>query len=164
MKYIKTEDAVGHVMCHDITKIIPGSFKGTGFKKGHVCLLYTSLPEVSLGIVPAGGTLARLARQIPFVNAMELILTGEKISAEKALDMGLLNYVVKQEQVMDKAMEIARKFLSLSTSAVQIAKESVIALREIPLEQAFETEAMLGYKAFTGEDAKEGLDLSLIHI
>lgn len=36
MKYIKTEDAVGHVLCHDITKIIPGSFKGTGFKKGHV--------------------------------------------------------------------------------------------------------------------------------
>lgn len=70
-----------------------------------------ALPEVSLGIVPAGGTLARLARQIPFVNAMELILTGEKISAEKALDMGLLNYVVKQEQVMDKAVEIARKFL-----------------------------------------------------
>ena len=33
MKYIKTEDAVGHVLCHDITKIIPGSFKGTGFKR-----------------------------------------------------------------------------------------------------------------------------------
>ena len=117
-----------------------------------------ALPEVSLGIVPAGGTLARLARQIPFVNTMELILTGEKISAEKALDMGVLNYVVEQDKVMDKAMEIARKFLSLSTTAVQIAKESVIALREMPLEQAFNTEAMLGYKAFTGEDAKEGLD------
>ena len=37
MKYIKTEDAVGHVLCHDITKIIPGSFKGTGFKKGQTC-------------------------------------------------------------------------------------------------------------------------------
>ncbi len=43
--------------------------------------------------------------------------------------------MVKQEQVMDKAMEIAHKFLSLSTSAVQIAKESVITLQEIPLEQ-----------------------------
>ncbi len=50
------------------------------------------------------------------------------------------------------------QILVSSTSAVQIAKESVIALREVPLEQAFETEAMLGYKAFTGEDAKEGLD------
>ena len=59
---------------------------------------------------------------------------------------------------MVKAMEIARKFLSLSTTAVQIAKESVIKLREMPLEQAFETEAMLGYKAFTSTDAKEGLN------
>lgn len=117
-----------------------------------------ALPEVSLGIVPAGGTLARLARQIPFVNAMELILTGEKISAEKALDMGLLNYVVKQEQVMDKAMEIALQVL-VSQHLGGTDREGIRnTLREIPLEQAFETEAMLGYKAFTGEDAKEGLD------
>ena len=39
MKYIKTEDAVGHVLCHDITKIIPGSFKGTGFKNTRIQLL-----------------------------------------------------------------------------------------------------------------------------
>ena len=58
---------------------------------------------------------------------------------------------------MDKAMEIAKKFCTLSTTAVQTAKESVLKLREIPLEQAFETEALLGYKAFTSEDAKEGL-------
>lgn len=117
-----------------------------------------ALPEVSLGIVPAGGTLARLARQIPYVKAMELVLTGDKIDAQKALEYGLLNYVVEPSQVMDKAMEIAGKFLSLSTTAVQIAKESVIKLKEIPLEQSFETEAMLGYKAFTSADAKEGLD------
>lgn len=117
-----------------------------------------ALPEVSLGIVPAGGTLARLARQIPYVKAMELILTGDKIDAQKALEYGVLNYVVEPGQVMVKAMEIARKFLSLSTTAVQIAKESVIKLREMPLEQAFETEAMLGYKAFTSTDAKEGLN------
>lgn len=117
-----------------------------------------ALPEVSLGIVPAGGTLARLARQIPYVRAMELILTGEKIDALKALEYGLLNYVVEADQVMEKAMEIAGRFLPLSTAAVQIAKEAVIQLREIPLEQAFETESLLGYKAFTSADAKEGLD------
>ena len=117
-----------------------------------------ALPEVSLGIVPAGGTLVRLARQIPYVKAMELILTGNKFDAKKALEYDLLNYVVEPGQVLEKAMEIAEKFLSLSTTAVQIAKESVIKLREVPLEQAFETEAMLGYKAFTSDDAKEGLD------
>lgn len=117
-----------------------------------------ALPEVSLGIVPAGGTLARLARQIPYVRAMELILTGDRIDADKALEYGIINYVTEPGEVMDKAMEIARRFLSLSTVAVQTAKEAVIKLREMPLEQAFEMEAMLGYKAFTGDDAKEGLD------
>lgn len=117
-----------------------------------------ALPEVSLGIVPAGGTLVRLSRQIPFVKAMELILTGEKIDSAKALDFGILNYVVEHDDVMNKAEEIANMLLSNSTIAMQIAKESVIKLREIPLEQAFETEAMLGYKAFTSNDAKEGLD------
>ena len=117
-----------------------------------------ALPEVSLGIVPAGGTLVRLARQIPYVKAMELILSGGKIDAQKALDYDLVNYVVEPDQVMDKAMELAEGFLSLSTVAVQTAKEAVVKLREIPLEQAFETEAMLGYKAFTSSDAKEGLE------
>lgn len=117
-----------------------------------------ALPEVGLGIVPAGGTLVRLARQIPYVKAMELILSAKRINAETALDYGILNYVVEPDQVMDKAMEIAKQFLSLSTVAVQTAKESVLKLREIPLEQAFETEALLGYKAFTSMDAKEGLD------
>ena len=36
MKYIKTEDAAGHVLCHDITRIIPGRFKGAAFRKGHI--------------------------------------------------------------------------------------------------------------------------------
>jgi len=85
-------------------------------------------------------------------------LTGNKIDAQRAFEYGLINYVVEPNQVMNKAMEIADKFLSLSTTAVQIAKESVIKLREMPLEQAFETEAMLGYKAFISDDAKEGLD------
>lgn len=116
-----------------------------------------SLPEVSLGIVPAGGTLVRLSRQIPYIRAMELILSAKKISAKEAYDYGILNYVVEPEQVMEKAKEIAKRFLLLSTTAVQTAKESIIKLREIPLEQAFETEAMLGYKAFTSDDAREGL-------
>ncbi len=117
-----------------------------------------ALPEVGLGIVPAGGTLVRLARQIPYVRAMEMILTGQKIDAETALKYDIVNYVVEPDQVLPKALAIAERFLSLSTTAVQAAKEAVLKLREIPLEQAFEMEALLGYKAFTSEDAQEGLD------
>ncbi len=116
-----------------------------------------ALPEVSLGIVPAGGTLVRLARQIPYVNAMELILSGKKIDAEEALRIGLVNYTAQPDQVFAKAMELAEKITHLSTTAVQVAKDAVVKLREMPIEQAFETEALLGYKAFCSEDAKEGL-------
>lgn len=116
-----------------------------------------ALPEVSLGIVPAGGTLSRLAKQIPYVRVMELILSAEKIDAKTALDYGILNYVVEPEKVMEKSMEIAKKFLSLSTIAVQTAKEAIVTLRDMPIDSAFPVEAMIGYKAFTNSDAKEGL-------
>jgi len=116
-----------------------------------------ALPEVSLGIVPAGGTLVRLARQIPYTYAMEAILTGRKLTAEEALRFGILNYVVEPEDVMAKATELAKVFLNLSTTAVQTAKESIVKLWDLSLDQAFEAESMLGYKAFTSTDAKEGL-------
>lgn len=116
-----------------------------------------ALPEVSLGIVPAGGTLTRLARQIPYAYAMEAILTGRKLTADEALRFGILNYVVPPEQVMDKAVELAQMFLKLSTTAVQTAKEAALKLWDMQIDQAFDTESMLGYKAFTSADAKEGL-------
>lgn len=116
-----------------------------------------AFPEVGLGIVPAGGTLTRLARQIPYVYAMEAILTGRKLTAEEVHHFGIVNYVVEPDQVLPKAMELAQMFLNLSTTAVQTAKESVLKLWDMQIDQAFDTESMLGYKAFTSEDAKEGL-------
>lgn len=166
--YIDEWDAA-HLKHVKMNKPIIGAINGMCMGGGFEIMLGTdiriasskavfALPEVSLGIVPAGGTLTRLARQIPYVKAMELILTGAKFDAQTAFNYDLLNYVVEPEQVMDKAMEIAEGFLSLSTIAVQTAKEAVMKLREMPLEQAFETEALLGHKAFTSSDAKEGLE------
>ena len=71
--------------------------------------------------------------------------------------MGVLNYVVEPEDVMQKAMEIAHSILKLSTVAVQNAKEAVLKLRDMQIDQAFEVESLLGYKAFTSDDAREGL-------
>ena len=117
-----------------------------------------ALPEVSIGVVPAGGTLVRLVRQIPYAKAMELILTGRKITANEALEYGILNYVVKSEDLLNESIKIAEKFLDLSSIAVQAAKESVIKLLSLPMDQAFDMESLLGYKAFVSPDAKEGLD------
>ncbi|HWQ78698.1 MAG TPA: enoyl-CoA hydratase/isomerase family protein [Anaerovoracaceae bacterium] len=117
-----------------------------------------ALPEVSLGAVPAGGSLVRLARQIPYARAMELILTGKKITAQEALEYGILNYVVKAENLLNESLKIAERIKALSAVAVQGAKESIIKLLSLPMDQAFDTEALLGYKIFTNPDAKEGLD------
>jgi enoyl-CoA hydratase/carnithine racemase len=117
-----------------------------------------SLPEVSIGLVPAGGTLVRLARQIPYARAMELILTGKVINAKEAYEYGILNKVVEAENLLEEALKIAEIFLDLSSSAVQTAKESVLKLLNLPMDQAFRQEALIGNKAFISDDAKEGLD------
>jgi len=117
-----------------------------------------ALPEVGIGVVPAGGTLVRLARQIPYTKAMEIILTGKKITAQEALEYGILNYVVKPADLLNESIKIAEKILDLSSVAVQSAKESVIKLLSLPMDQAFDMEALLGNKVFTNPDAKEGLD------
>ncbi|QIB69079.1 enoyl-CoA hydratase/isomerase family protein [Aminipila butyrica] len=117
-----------------------------------------SLPEVGLGVVPAGGTLVRLARQIPYAKAMELILTGKSITAQEALEYGILNYVVKPKELLSQAFKLAERITERSPVAVQGAKEAVIKLLSLPMDQAFDTEALLGYKVFMNPDAKEGLD------
>ncbi len=165
--YIDEWDAA-HLKHVKMNKPVIGAINGLCMGGGFEIMLATdirvasskavfALPEVGLGIVPAGGTLTRLARQIPYVYAMEAILTGRRFSAQEMLGMGVLNYVVEPEDVMQKAMEIAHSILKLSTVAVQNAKEAVLKLRDMQIDQAFEVESLLGYKAFTSDDAREGL-------
>lgn len=117
-----------------------------------------ALPESGVGVVPAGGTLTRLARQIPYAWAMELMLLGDQITATKAHTLGLLNEVVPDDQLKDRAMEIARTLLTKSGTALETIKESVLQLLDLPTDQAFTVEAKLGQRAFTAPDAAEGLD------
>jgi enoyl-CoA hydratase/carnithine racemase len=115
------------------------------------------LPEPGVGVVPAGGTLVRLTRQIPYPWAMELLLTGDPIDAETALRRGLLNRVVPHESLMDEAMGLARRLLERSGTALEVIKSSVIQLGDMPMDAAFHAEALYGQKAFDSEDSREGL-------
>src|ERR1700686_1629923 len=65
------------------------------------------LQEVKWAILPAASSLARLQRQIPYCKAMEILLTGNRIDAQEAWRLGLINYVVPAAQVMAKAEELA---------------------------------------------------------
>ncbi|MFI2650735.1 enoyl-CoA hydratase/isomerase family protein [Micromonospora fulviviridis] len=115
------------------------------------------LPEVGIGVVPAGGTLVRLTRQIPYAWAMQLMLGGDRISADTALRFGLLNDVVPADALLDTAMTWAVRLTQNSGTAMAIVKEAVQYLADLPSDQAFRYEALLGQKAFTSADAREGM-------
>jgi enoyl-CoA hydratase len=115
------------------------------------------LPEVSLGIVPAGGTLVRLVRQIGFAAAMEILMTGERFSSEHLLRVGVLNRVVAPEQLSETVAQLAERLARMSPTALKVIKQSVRELPDLPLQEAFRREAVLGQLAFTSADAKRAL-------
>ncbi len=112
------------------------------------------LGEVRWGIIPTGGSHIRLPRQIPWAVAMEMLLTGKPISAERAYDIGLVNEVVAFEDLMPSAMRWAEAICANGPLAVRTAKE--IAVRSQNLEPGFVLEKALGQRVLDSEDAKEG--------
>jgi enoyl-CoA hydratase/dehydration protein DpgD len=116
-----------------------------------------ALPEASLGFTPAGGTLVRLVRQVPYAFAMELMLTAERFPASRLAEMGLLNRVVPADQVEDVALRYAQSIAQKGQVAVSVIKEAALTLAHLPLDEAFRREAVLGQRAFTSDEAKDGL-------
>ncbi|MEJ0087237.1 MAG: enoyl-CoA hydratase/isomerase family protein [Pseudomonadota bacterium] len=115
------------------------------------------LPEVTLGIVPAGGTLVRLVRQIGFAAAMEILMTGERFGSEHLLRVGVLNRVVAPERLSETVAQLAERLARMSPTALKVIKQSVRELRDLPLQDAFRREAELGQLAFTSAEAKRAL-------
>jgi enoyl-CoA hydratase len=114
------------------------------------------LSEVKRAIIPAGGSLVRLARQIPYCKAMEILLVGDAISAEEAYRCGLVNYVVAPDELIPAAERLARAVAENGPLALQAIKEGVIRTTGIPLDDAFKLELELGRRVMKSEDAKEG--------
>ena len=114
------------------------------------------LAEVKWSLFPMGGSTVRLPRQISYCNAMEILLTGEQLSAERALQMGLINKVVPPDQVMPEAWRYADIMRNNGPLAVQAVKRSVLAGFGLPPEQALEKEMEIGIPVSMSEDCKEG--------
>jgi enoyl-CoA hydratase len=112
------------------------------------------LGEVKWGLVPLGGTHVRLPRQIPWAMAMQLLLTGKSVDAQRAYEVGLVNAVVPADQLQETALDWAQKMCRNGPLAMQTAKE--IAVRSLELEGGFVLEKALGQKVLSSEDAKEG--------
>lgn len=113
-------------------------------------------PEVKLGIIPGYGGTQRLPRLVGKGIALELLLTGEMISAEEAHRIGLVNHVTRREDVIPTAEKIARQILANAPLAVRFCLEAVTAGLEMPLDEALQLEATLFGLSTTTEDMREG--------
>src|SRR5215467_12929553 len=98
------------------------------------------LAEVKWSLFPMGGSTVRLPRQISYCNAMEILLTGEQVSAADALRMGLINKVVPPEQVLPEARRYATIINEAGPLAVQAVKRSVVEGLALTPEAALERE------------------------
>ncbi len=114
-------------------------------------------PEIRLGIIPGGGGTQRLARVIGKQRAMELVLTGRRFDADMALEMGLVNRVVKKGRWLEEAMELARTVAERPPIATRLAKQAVIAAEETALSAGLESERRLYELAMATEDRVEGM-------
>jgi len=116
-----------------------------------------SLPEATMGFVPAAGTLTRLVRQIPFALAMELMLTAQGFPAKRLAEIGLLNAVVSREAVTETALGYARRIAEMGPTAVRVIKQAALTLQHLPLTDSFAAEAQLAQQTFESPEAREGL-------
>lgn len=110
--------------------------------------------EVKWALFPAGGSSVRLPVQLPYAKAMELLLTGDLITAEEALQIGFLNYVT--QDVKAKATEIAEKIAANGPIAVKAIRRSAKACLGVPEREAMKIETELSTPVFQTDDAKEG--------
>ncbi|MEA2658900.1 MAG: enoyl-CoA hydratase [Candidatus Binatota bacterium] len=114
-------------------------------------------PEVNLGIIPGSGGTQRLAHVLGKHRAMELVLTGDMLSASEAERLGLVNRVVPAELVLEEAKNVAKKIAAKPALAIKAAKEAVLKAANAPLDEGLEFERKSFYLLFASEDRSEGM-------
>jgi E-phenylitaconyl-CoA hydratase len=115
-----------------------------------------ALTEVSRGIIPGAGGTQRLPRLIGITRAMEMILLAQRIDAQEALRLGLVNKVVPAAEVMPTALKYAEAILQNAPLAVRAAKEAIIRGLSMPLEDGLRLEPVIQSYLLQSEDAVEG--------
>ncbi|MDI1483861.1 enoyl-CoA hydratase-related protein [Polyangium sp. y55x31] len=161
----------GQRLCHRIESLpFPVIAAVNGFALGGGCelalacdFIYASdnaklgLPEVTLGVMPGFGGTQRLLRRVGAARARELVFTGDMVSAEQALVMGLVNAVHPAAELLPKARETAQKIASRGPLAVAAAKRVMLHGEGIDLASACEHEAQAFAGLFGSEDLREGM-------
>jgi enoyl-CoA hydratase len=114
-------------------------------------------PEVNLGVIPGFGGTQRLARLVGPARARELCMTGDMVSADEALRIGLANKVFPHAELLAQAREAAKKIASKAPLAVAAARRVILRGQDVPLATANELEAAAFASLFGTADQKEGM-------
>ena len=114
-------------------------------------------PEINLGVIPGAGGTQRMAKAVGKSLAMEIVLNGRLLSAEEALNYGLVNRVVPVELYLEEAVGLASEVADRAPVAVRLAKEAVNASYETTLQAGLAYERRLFYMLFSTDDQKEGM-------
>jgi len=115
-----------------------------------------SVPEVKWNLIPGWGGTQRLPRMIPMAKAAEMLLTGDRIDANEAYRLGIVNKVVPAAELMDAAEAMANKIAKNGPLAVRAAKEAMIRGTSMTLDEGMQLELDLVESLLDTEDAKEG--------
>ena len=118
-------------------------------------------PEIKLGLIPGGGGTQRLPRLVGLGNAMRLTLTGDRIGAAEAKEIGLVDVVVPHEELRAKTLELAHKIAAMSPLTVKVTKEAIRASERLPLDEGIVYERDLFCLCFSTADMKEGVSAFL---
>ena len=116
-----------------------------------------ALPQISQGSIPFDGGTQRLPRIVGKSKALELILSSEVIDADKALEIGLVNKVVAEQELLSCVWELAVNMAMRAPVSLRFAKEAVNRGIDLTLSQGLGLEADLYFLIHTTEDRKEGI-------
>lgn len=114
------------------------------------------IPEVKRSLVAAGGALLRLPRVLPRTIAMELALTGEPISAERAYELGMINRLADPGQALQVALELATQITPNAPLALEASKRILTEAVDWPESEFWRRQGEITGPVFASEDAREG--------
>ena len=120
-------------------------------------------PEIQLGVIPGAGGTQRLARLVGPAKAKDLVFTGRHVGAEEALEIGLADAVVPDDEVYATAVAMARKFAAGPPLALAAAKRAIDEGLDLPLAEGLALESELFAGLFDTEDQKTGMASFLEH-
>ncbi|RLT38076.1 MAG: enoyl-CoA hydratase [Chloroflexi bacterium] len=114
-------------------------------------------PEITIGVIPGAGGTQRLTRILGKALAMEMVLNNRFLTADEALQHGLVNRVVAVENYLDAALQLAGEIAARAPVAVRLGKEAINKAYELSLAEGLAAEQRAFYLLFSTEDQKEGM-------